>query len=155
MKELICAAFTPATARSEAQLALLSASDGLVQELKDSDEIALGTSMYNFAPPAALKLWIDQIVRLGDTYAYVDGKRQGSLEGKRAHVFIASGGNYEAGSPTAGMDFLSPYLRTILGYIGIEEISVYCAGGTQALLKPGSDRGAFLEAHLEQVRRMQ
>lgn len=151
-QEWIGAAFTPPPARNEAQRELLSLSDSLIRELKESDEIVLGTSMYNFAPPAALKLWIDQVVRLGETYVYAEGKRQGCLSGKRAYIFIASGGDYSIGSPTAAMDFLSPYLRAMFGYIGILDISIYCAGGTQALLKPGSDRDAFLNHHLDQVR---
>jgi hypothetical protein len=53
------------------------------------------------------------------------------------------------------MDFLSPYLRTILGYVGISDVTIYCAGGTQALLKPGADRRAFIEKHLEHVRALQ
>jgi FMN-dependent NADH-azoreductase len=154
-QDWIAAAFSPAPTRNAAQWELLSISDVLVNELKESDEIVIGTSMYNFAPPAALKLWIDQIVRLGETYAYVEGKRQGALSGKRAHVFIASGGVYEAGSPTASFDFLSPYLRAILGYIGLQDINIYCASGTQALLRPGVDRAAFLKPHLDAVRSMQ
>jgi len=151
-QEWIVAAFTPAQLRNETQRALLSLSDSLISELRESGEIVIGTSMHNFAPPAALKLWIDQIVRLGETYDYVNGKRQGSLAGKSAHVFIASGGNYGDGSPTAGMDFLSPYMRLMLAYVGISDVSIYSAGGTQALLKPGADRAAFLNRHLDHVR---
>jgi FMN-dependent NADH-azoreductase len=154
-QDWIVAAFTPANLRTDTQRRLLKLSDELVEELKVSDVIVLGTSMYNFAAPAALKLWIDQIVRLGDTYAYIDDKRQGILTGKKAYIFIASGGIYEANSPTAAMDFLSPYLRTILGYVGISDVTIHCAGGTQALLKPGADRRAFIEKHLEHVRALQ
>lgn len=84
--------------------------------------------MYNFAPPAALKLWIDQIVRLGETYAFIDGKRQGILAGKKAYVFIASGGIYGEDSSMAAMDHLTPYLRSIFGYVGVTDVSVYSAG---------------------------
>lgn len=148
----ISAAFAPATSRSEEARASLALSGSLIAELRAADEYVIGTSMYNFAPPASLKLWVDQVVRLGETYAYIEGKRQGVLQGKAATVLVASGGTYEPGTPGEAFDFVTPYLRAVLGYMGVTAVQTHAAGGTQALLGGKTTREQFLAPHLAHVR---
>jgi len=99
-----------------------------------------------------LKLWIDQVVRSGKTFAYGEGGAQGLLQGKKATVLVASGGVYEAGTPAASFNHVEPYLRTILGFIGITDVKFVTAGGVAQIMMGAVDREAFLKPTLEQVR---
>ncbi len=149
----IYAAFTPEAARQPEQKALLAYSEESIVELQQADEYVIGVAMHNFSIPSVLKLWIDQIVRSGRTFSYgePDGPK-GLLLGKKATVLVATGGMYDAGSPYAALNFIDPYLRTILGWIGITEVKFITAGGTAQLRTGTVDRGQFLQPHLEQVR---
>ena len=149
----IGAAFTPADARSEDQRGLLALSDTLIGELLSTDEYVIATPMYNFGIPAALKLWVDQVVRLGETYGRRGHERFGLLSGKKVHVLVASGGVYEAGSPTEKFDFVGPYLRAVLGYMGVVDVTVYAAGGAGSIVAGQVRRDDFLKPHLEAIDR--
>ena len=115
--------FTPAADRSDAQQAALTLSDALIDEIKSADTLVIGVPVYNFAPPAALKAWIDQICRVGITFKYTDTGPKGLLQGKRAILVLASGGT-PAGSE---IDFASGYLRHIMGFIGITDVTLIAA----------------------------
>ena len=121
--------------------------------MEQADEYVIGVAMHNFSIPSVLKLWIDQVLRGGRTFAYggPDGPK-GLLSGKKATVLVATGGVYDAGSPYAAFNFIDPYLRTILGWIGITDVKFVTAGGTAQLRSENVDRGQFLQPHLEQVR---
>jgi FMN-dependent NADH-azoreductase len=149
----IYSVFTPQEALQPEQKALLAYSDDAIAELEKADEYVIGVAMHNFSIPSVLKLWIDQIVRSGRTFAYggPDGPK-GLLSGKKATVLVATGGVYDAGTPYAEFNFIHPYLRTILGWIGITDIKFVTAGGTAQLRTGTVDRGQFLQPHLEQVR---
>jgi FMN-dependent NADH-azoreductase len=147
----IYAAHTPADALVPEQKALLTKSDEFIAELEQADEYVFGVAMHNFSIPAVLKMWIDQVVRGGRTFAYGPNGPKGLLSGKKATILAASGGVYEAGTPLAALNFIDPYLSTILGFIGIKDVKFVTAGGT-AQLRSGKDRGEFLKPHLEQVR---
>jgi FMN-dependent NADH-azoreductase len=147
----IYSAYTPAEVLQPEQKAALAASDEYISELDEADEYVLGVAMHNFSIPSVLKLWIDQIVRNGRTFAYGTEGPKGMLAGKKATILAATGGVYDQGTPYAGMNFIDPYLRTILGFIGITDITFVTAGGT-AQLRSGTDRGEFLKPHLELVR---
>src|SRR4051812_10387723 len=114
----IGASYTPEAGRTPEQKQVLAVSDELIGELRKADEYVLGVAMHNFSVPAVLKLWIDQVLRTGVTFSYGEGGPKGLLQGKKATVLIASGGVYAAGTPLAAMDFVEPYLRTVLGFIG-------------------------------------
>ncbi len=146
----IGAAYTPDDKRSAEQKEALALSDILVGELLSADEYVFGVPMYNFGVPGVLKLWIDQIARVGLTFAYVDGKPQGLIRGKKASFFIASGGDYSPGSPAAGYNFVEPYLRAVFGFLGVADIYVQTAGGTAAL-NYGADRAEFLAPQLQVI----
>ena len=148
----IGAAYTPEAARTDEQKAILSESDLLIAELQAADEIVIGVAMHNFSIPSVLKLWIDQIARSGKTFSYGANGPQGLLVGKKATILIASGGVYKAGTPAASFDFVEPYLRAVLGFIGITDVNFVTAGGAAQIMMGAVDRETFLKPTLEQVR---
>jgi len=147
----IGAAYTPEEARTLQQKEALALSEELITELEKADEYVIGVAMHNFSIPSVLKLWIDQVVRVGRTFSYGEGGPKGLLEGKKATILIASGGVYELGTPAGTWNFVEPYLRNILSFIGVTEVKFVTAGGA-AQLRGGMDRATFLKPTLEQVR---
>lgn len=115
--------FTPDEERTAEHRAALALSDELVAELRQADVIVIGTPMYNFNIPATLKAWIDMIARARLTFRYTENGPRGLLEGKKAYVVAATGG-VPVGSP---MDFATPYLRHVLGFVGIDDVEIIAA----------------------------
>ncbi len=126
----IAGAYSPAEQHSPEMKTALKVSDDLIAELKAADHIVIGTSMYNFSIPAALKAYIDHIVRVGVTFT---PSYEGLVKGKKATVLLASGGSYAPGSQTEGYNVATSYMKQILGFIGITDVSVLLAGGTAAI----------------------
>jgi FMN-dependent NADH-azoreductase len=118
----VVGAFAPINQQTPASRAASAISDRYIDELLAADELLIATPMYNLTVPAVLKAWIDQVVRAGRTFAPGPNGYQGLARGKRARVVVASGNDFRAGSPAAAYDFLSPYLRGILGFIGIDDV---------------------------------
>jgi FMN-dependent NADH-azoreductase len=147
----IYAVYTPAEALQPEQRAALTFSNECIDELERADEYVFGVAMHNFSIPSVLKLWIDQVVRKGRTFDYGADGAKGLLVGKKAIILAATGGVYDPGTPYAEMNFIDPYLRTILGFLGVVNVNFVTAGGT-AQLRSGADRGEFLKPHLELVR---
>jgi FMN-dependent NADH-azoreductase len=116
-------AFTDPEKRTPAQHQALEVSDALIDEIVSANEIVIGAPMYNFTIPSTLKAWIDQIVRIGKTFAYYGNGPKGLLEGKKVVVITSRGGAYRPWTPTAGFDFQEPYLRHILGFIGLSDVT--------------------------------
>ena len=148
----IGASYTPADQRTPQQKTLLATSERLIQELEAADEIVIGVPMHNFSIPSSLKLWIDQVVRAGRTFSYGADGPKGSLSGKRATLLVATGGVYSAESPAAALNFVEPYLKTVLGFIGITDIRTVTVGGVSKLMSGAVDRGTLLQPALEQIR---
>jgi FMN-dependent NADH-azoreductase len=148
----IHAAYTPADSRTAEQNALLAPSDELIRELHSADEIVIGVPMHNFSIPASLKLWIDQVVRAGHTFSYGAEGAKGLLLNKKATLLVASGGVYSAGSPAAAMNFVDPYIKAVLGFIGITDVHTLSVGGVAQLMSGTIDRGTLLAPALEQIR---
>jgi len=146
----IGAAFTPEPSRTEQQKAQLALSDTFLSELQEADEWVIGVPMHNFGISSALKLWIDQVVRAGKAFAYVDGKPQGLLIGKKVTFVVATGGIYDAGTQMASFNFVEPYLKSVFGFIGVNDAKFLTAGGTMAL-RQGKDRNEFLAPHIQAV----
>ena len=94
--EWVGAVYTPEQARTPQQKELLSLSDSLLAELEQADEYVIGVPMHNFGVPSVLKLWIDQIARVGRTFAYSEKGPKGLITGKKATFIIATGGIYDA-----------------------------------------------------------
>lgn len=116
------AAIRGAEPANEAQRAAKALSDSLVAELKAADVVIIGAPMYNFGIPSTLKAWFDHVLRAGVTFKYGENGPVGLLEGKRAIVVESRGGIYSSG-PTQSLDSQEPHLRTMLGFIGIKDVT--------------------------------
>jgi FMN-dependent NADH-azoreductase len=119
----LAANFTPDSDRTDAQRKTLALSDSLIDEMEAADTLVIGSPVYNFSVPAALKAWIDQICRVGVTFKYTPDGPVGLLSGKRAIIVIASGGT-PIGSD---IDYASGYLKHIMGFIGIHDVTIIAA----------------------------
>ena len=119
------ALFTPAAQRTPEQAARVALDDALIEQVKDADLVVLGVPMYNFGVPAQLKNWIDAIMRAGVTFRYTGKGPEGLLKGKKVYVALARGGVYR-GTPA---DTQVPYLRTVLGFLGMTDVSFVYAEG--------------------------
>lgn len=117
--------FTDEAERSIEQKNKLAQSDEMVAELEAADTIVIGVPIYNFGVPAALKAWIDMVCRARRTFAYTENGPVGMLNDKKAFLVIASGGT-DSGSE---IDFATGYLRHVLGFIGIHDVTVVDASG--------------------------
>ncbi len=94
-------------------------SDQLVKELKESDIIIISAPIYNYGPPATLKAWSDLAARVGETFKFKpNGRREGLLKNKKAYLVITSGGT----KLNSKEDFLTPWLKFILNFFGIDKI---------------------------------
>jgi FMN-dependent NADH-azoreductase len=129
----IASAFTPPQDRTAAMREALRLSDTLVDELVQADLIVLGAPMYNFGMPAQLKAYVDQIIRVGRTFALdVSNEKQPYrplLTEKRMVVITATGdGGYHPGGPLEHLNHLNPHVRTAFGFIGITEIEFAAVG---------------------------
>jgi FMN-dependent NADH-azoreductase len=147
----ISGAYSTPNLHTENHKLALAQSDELISELLTADEIVIGTPMYNFAVPAVLKAWIDQVVRAGKTFHYTASGRQGLAQGRRVLVTIASAGTYDEASGGAAYDFATPYLRHILGFIGITDVTFIHAGGTLRIAQGQVSSDEFLAPYLKQV----
>ena len=114
---------TPQKLRSPEDLAVLALSDSLVAELQLADILVIGTPIYNFSIPAALKAWIDMVCRARLTFSYSESGAVGLLKNKKAYIIITSSGTKVGSSE----DFVSPYLRSILGFMGITNVEYIAA----------------------------
>ena len=110
--------------RNEHHKKMFELSDKLVGELKESDIIIISAPIYNYGPPATLKAWADLAARVGETFRFKpDGRREGLLSNKRAFLVITSGGT----KLNSNEDFLTPWLKFILNFFGIEKVDVVSA----------------------------
>ena len=112
--------FTDPSERSDAQRETLKGSDALISELHAADHIVIGVAMYNFSIPSSLKAWIEQVARARETFRYSEAGPEGLLKGKTAWLVMASGG----ARLDSEADFATPYLRFILGFLGITDVRV-------------------------------
>ena len=115
-------AFTPPAGHSPAASEAIAVSDHYVDALLAADEILITTPLYNLNIPADLKAWIDQIVRFGRTFTQTPNGFAGLAAGKQVTVLVASGSDFRPTGSFGGYNFLEPYLRAILGFIGISDV---------------------------------
>lgn len=109
----------PATPEEHATRAI---SDELVAELRTADTIVIAAPMYNFSVPTSLRSWFDFVLRAGETFRYTEAGPEGLLPGKKVIILTSRGGLYSEG-PGAAADFQEPYLRFLLGFIGITDVT--------------------------------
>ena len=145
------AAYTPEDARSAEQRQALAVSDELIVELQRADEYVFGVPMHNFSIPSTLKLWIDQVARAGKTFSYGANGPKGLLNGKKATLLVASGGVYEHGTAMASLNFVTPYLKAVFGFLGVTDVTIIAAEGTAQLMTGKVDPQTFLAPSLEKV----
>lgn len=109
-------------AETDEALATLALSDTLVAEVQEADVIVIGAPMYNFGMASTLKTWFDHVLRAGVTFRYTEAGPEGLVKGKKAVVIETRGGFYSEG-PAAVMDSQEPHIRTLLGFIGIDDVT--------------------------------
>ncbi len=145
-------AFTPPAGHSPSARAAMSVSNAYIEELLAANEILITTPIYNLSVPAALKAWIDQIVRPGLTFEAVpEGGYRGLVAGKRVRVLTASGADFRPTGSFGAYNFIEPYLRAIFGFIGITEVEfVY----THSHNLSDAARVAALEEAIEAARKL-
>ncbi|HKF24698.1 MAG TPA: NAD(P)H-dependent oxidoreductase [Candidatus Acidoferrum sp.] len=116
-------AFSSPQQHTAAHREALEFSDTVIAEAKEADVIVIGDPMHNFSISGRLKAWLDQLVRAGKTFSYGASGPVGLLAGKKVYVLTSRGGAYTPGTPLAGLDFQEPYLRHLLGFLGITDVS--------------------------------
>jgi FMN-dependent NADH-azoreductase len=124
----IAAAYTPPAQRTSELQAAISFSDSLVDEFLAADFYVLGVPMYNFSIPSTLKAYIDQIVRIGRTFAFQPengtNPYQPLVKNKKMVIISARGGSgFGAGGRAERMNYQTPYLATIFGFIGVTDLT--------------------------------
>jgi FMN-dependent NADH-azoreductase len=123
------ALFTPPDQLTEEDQALKRLSDELVDHLLAADIIVIGAPLINFTVHTSLKAWIDHVTRPKITFGYgEDGRPVGLVTGKKVYVAMSSGGIYSEG-PGQANDFVAPYLKAFLGFLGMTDLTVFRAEG--------------------------
>jgi FMN-dependent NADH-azoreductase len=125
----INAVYTPAEVHTPEQTAALKYSDEAIKTLLESDIIVIGVPLYNFGIPAVLKGWIDQVARAGKTFSYGADGPTGLVTDKKVYLSIASGAVFSEG-PYKSYDFSESYLRTVLGFLGMTDVTTFRVEGT-------------------------
>jgi FMN-dependent NADH-azoreductase len=126
------AGFCAAIMDPDSPAAAFPASEPLIKELEQADAVVIATPMHNYAVPAALKAWIDQIVRIHRSFASTSSGKVGRLRDRPVYIVVASGGWFTRTSPSgapAQPDFLTPYLRAVLNTIGLTDLHVISLEG--------------------------
>ncbi|MCP5162327.1 MAG: NAD(P)H-dependent oxidoreductase [Hahellaceae bacterium] len=151
--ETITGFYTPEEAMTPALKEATSRSDELIAQLKSADSLLISAPMYNFSVPSSLKAWIDQIVRINETFSFDGASFKGLVPVKRAILALSYGAQgYTDGGGLAPMNFFEPYLVSLLTFLGVEHIEVFRLEGTSGL-SPDSiaDEKAKLSAAITQT----
>lgn len=142
------ALFTTAERRTPEQAARVAESDALIAEVQAADVIVIGVPMYNFSVSTQLKNWIDAIARAGVTFRYTENGPEGLVKGKKVFVAFARGGRHRG----TAADTQTPFLRTVLGFLGMTDIRfVYAEGlnmGEEAVKQGFAEAEADIAAAL-------
>ena len=126
--EILMAASTDEASRSERQVNELAMTEALLEEVFAADILVIGAPMYNFTIPSQLKAWFDRVAQAGRTFRYTENGPEGLLTDKKAYIASARGGFYSAGE-AAALDHQESYLTTMLGFVGISDVTVVRAEG--------------------------
>ncbi len=122
-------------------------SDELIAEVMDADTLVIALPMYNFTVPSMLKAWVDHIARAGVTFAYTEQGPKGLLKDKKVYLVATMGGQHEIGVS----DFLRPYMKLIMGFIGLTDVEIITASGLNMGPEP---REAGLKAAREEIKQI-
>lgn len=145
----ISANYTPRESRTQQQNDLLALSTELTRELLDADEYVIGVPIHNWGPSSSFKLWMDQVVRFGETIALTPSGMQGTLDKKRLTCFITAGRRYGPHSEDAPRNHLEPWLRTFFGNLSVRDMRFIFADGTAEVRHGRIGRAAFLAPYIE------
>jgi len=140
--EVLRTFFIPSDQLTEEEKASVALSDALVKQLLSADIIVIGAPLINFTIHSSLKAWIDHITRAGITFGYNENGPIGMVTGKKVYVAMSSGGVYSEG-PGKANDFVAPYLKAFLGFLGMTDLTVFRAEGLKV---PGIKDQAFARA---------
>ncbi len=132
---------------TEEQQKIISLSDQLIEEVKSADTLVIAAPMYNFTIPTQLKNWFDLIARAGVTFKYTEAGVQGLIEGKKAVVITTRGGIHK----DAASDIVTPYLKTILGFIGITDVEFVYAEALNMGEEPAAKGIESAQSQLEAI----
>ncbi|MDB5776272.1 MAG: FMN-dependent NADH-azoreductase [Herbaspirillum sp.] len=141
-EEFVVGRMQPADAQTPAQKAAVSQSDEIIKEVQNADIIVIASAMINFGISSTLKTWFDYLISMGKTFSYSEAGPKGLVTGKKVYVVAARGGIYSEGAMKA-YDYQEPYLKILLGFIGMTDVEVIPVEGlamgpdaaTQALAK--------------------
>lgn len=122
--------FTPEEYRTPENKKAVLHSDEAINEIMEADIIVIGTAFYNFSIHSTLKAWIDHISRVDVTFRFTQNGPEGLIHGKKVYIAVASGGIYSEGEMQP-FDFAAPYLKAILGFLGITDVTVFRVEGTE------------------------
>ncbi len=120
-EQWVNANFTDPAERSKTQQQILTQSDLLVKELHTARQLVISVPVYNFSIPAILKAWIDLVARARETFRYTENGPEGLLKIEKKAYLVAASGDVPIGSD---MDFATVYLRQVLGFLGIHNVTV-------------------------------
>jgi FMN-dependent NADH-azoreductase len=134
--------FIPGDQLTEDEKESIRFSDEVVNQLLAADIVVIGAPLYNFTIHTALKAWIDHITRAGVTFGYGESGPIGKVTGKKVYVAMSSGGVYSEG-PGKANDFVAPYLKSFLGFLGMTDLTVFRAEGLKV---PGVKEHAMEKA---------
>ncbi|MBC9035098.1 NAD(P)H-dependent oxidoreductase [Sphingomonas sp. JC676] len=124
----------------------IALSEELIQEVERADFVVIGTPVHNFTVPSALKAWIDLVVRARRTFDVTKDGKIGRLRDRPVYVAVASGGRY-SGERARQPDFLTPYLKAVLGVVGLRDLTFFSVQGTAS----GPDAVAEAKASADQA----
>lgn len=132
----LAARMTPADSRSAEQAAAAARTEAFLQQFLAADVIVVGAPMYNFSIPSQLKNWIDCIAQAGRTFKYTETGPVGLAGNKTVIVASSRGGVYSTSEALRALDHQESYLRTVLGFMGIDNVRIVRAEG----VNQGADR---------------
>ncbi|MCB2107012.1 MAG: NAD(P)H-dependent oxidoreductase [Rhodobacteraceae bacterium] len=143
----LAALSAPSDQRTPEQSAIVALADGIIAEAELADVIVIAAPMYNFSIPSTLKSWIDYLARAGRTFRYTEQGPVGLLTGKKVYV-VESRGGVHAGQPT---DHQEPYLRTVLGFVGLTDVTFIRAEGQAMGAEPAANGISTAHARVAQL----
>ncbi|WP_343634174.1 NAD(P)H-dependent oxidoreductase [Fluviicola sp.] len=125
----VAAFFMPEDQHTEEMIKAAAYSKAAVTELLDADILVISAPLINLSIPAQLKSWLDHITRSGQTFRYSEAGPEGLVKGKKVFLALSGGAVYTEG-PMQAFDFLTPYLKGMLGFLGMTDTTAYWADGT-------------------------
>ena len=140
--------FSPPAEHTDLHRLVLARSDTLIDDVLAADEIVIGAPMWNFSIPSSLKAWIDHITKAGRTLQFGPEGPYGVVPAARAVVIVSRGSEYRPGTPTAALDHQVPYLRLILGFLGIPDVRVVVLDGQGPTYPAAAEALATAEAEV-------